>query len=137
MKFLREEMDQINKYAVKQAKAAYEAGIDESDQINEYLTVYGKDTPLNGRQTLAYARIRKIDSDFSRAERQRKVLVALMDKLKECSATEIIAMGLSMIVGAQCGARMALAKGAAYVRPLFLIVTSVMIGKQVYTLIYG
>ncbi|MBQ5759798.1 MAG: hypothetical protein IIV92_06790, partial [Schwartzia sp.] len=48
-----------------------------------------------------------------------------------------IPMGLSMIVGAQCGARMALAKGAAYVRPLFLIVTSVMIGKQVYTLIYG
>ena len=48
-----------------------------------------------------------------------------------------IPMGLSMIVGAQCGARMALAKGAAYVRPLFLIVTSVMIGKQVYTLICG
>ncbi len=97
MDITKEEMEQINKYAVKQAKAAYAAGIDESDQINEYLTVYGEDTPLNGRQTLAYARIRKIDSDFSRAERQRKVLVALMDKLKERSATEIIAMGLSMI----------------------------------------
>ena len=96
MDITKEEMEQINKYAVKQAKAAYEAGIDESDQINEYLTVYGEDTPLNGRQTLAYARIRKIDSDFSRAERQRKVLVALMDKLKECSATELIAMGLFM-----------------------------------------
>ena len=96
MDITKEEMDQINKYAVKQAKAAYEAGIDESDQINEYLTVYGEDTPLNGRQTLAYARIRKIDSDFSRAERQRKVLVALMNKLKERSATEIIALGLSM-----------------------------------------
>ena len=97
MDITKEEMDQINKYAVKQAKVAFEAGIDESDQINEYLTQYGEDTPLNGRQTLAYARIRKIDSDFSRAERQRKVLVALMDKLKERSATEIIAMGLSMI----------------------------------------
>lgn len=96
MDITKEEMDQINKYAVKQAKAAYEAGIDESDQINEYLTVYGEDTPLNGRQTLAYARIRKIDSDFSRAERQRKVLVALMNNLKERSATEIIALGLSM-----------------------------------------
>lgn len=96
MDITKEEMDQINKYAVKQAKAAYAAGIDESDQINEYLTVYGEDTPLNGRQTLAYARIRKIDSDFSRAERQRKVLVALMNKLKERSATEIIALGLSM-----------------------------------------
>ena len=96
MDITKEEMNQINKYAVKQAKAAYAAGIDESDQINEYLTVYGEDTPLNGRQTLAYARIRKIDSDFSRAERQRKVLVALMNKLKERSATEIIALGLSM-----------------------------------------
>lgn len=46
-------------------------------------------------------------------------------------------MGLSMIAGAKCGAMMALKKGAAYVRPLFLIVTSVMIGKQIYTLIAG
>lgn len=48
-----------------------------------------------------------------------------------------IPMGLSMIAGAKCGAVMALKKGAAYVRPLFLIVTSVMIGKQIYTLITG
>ena len=37
---------------------------------------------LNGRQALAYARIRKIDSDWERTNRQRKVLVAMMDKAR-------------------------------------------------------
>lgn len=37
---------------------------------------------LNGDQALAYARIRKLDSDFGRTNRQRKVLTALFDKFK-------------------------------------------------------
>ncbi len=97
MDITEEEMNQINKYARQQAIIAARAGIDESDQINEYLTQYGEDTLLNGRQTLAYARIRKIDSDFGRVDRQRKVLSALMNKMKERSATEIISMGISML----------------------------------------
>lgn len=90
------EMEHINHNAVEQAWAGYNAGIDESDQINEYLTTYGENTHLNGRQTLAYARIRKIDSDFSRADRQRTVLVKLLEKLKSKSAAEIIALAGSM-----------------------------------------
>ena len=43
-------------------------------------------------------------------------------------------MGGAMIIGAFCGARMALSKGAAYVRPLFILVTTVLIGKQVWDL---
>ena len=97
MDITKEEMEQINKNQKQQAKIAYKAGIDESDLENVLLTTYGENTHLNGRQTLAYARIRKIDSDFTRAERQRKVLAALMDKLKECSGPEIIALGMSMI----------------------------------------
>lgn len=38
---------------------------------------------LNGLQTMAYARIRKLDNDFVRVERQQKVLMALFEKLKE------------------------------------------------------
>lgn len=91
-----EEMNHINHNAVEQAWAAHNAGINESDQINEYLTTYGENTHLNGRQTLAYARIRKIDSDFSRADRQRTVLVKLLEKLKSKSAAEIIALAGSM-----------------------------------------
>ena len=37
---------------------------------------------LNGEQALAYARIRKIDNDFGRTNRQRKVLLALIAQLK-------------------------------------------------------
>lgn len=90
------EMEQINKNAVSQAWNGYNAGIDESDQINEYLTTYGANTHLNGRQTLAYARIRSTDSDFSRADRQRQVLTKLMNKLKEKSVAEIIALAGSL-----------------------------------------
>ncbi len=44
-------------------------------------------------------------------------------------------MGLSMIVGAWCGSRLAIRKGASYVRPLFIIVTTVLIGKQLFDLL--
>lgn len=86
------EMNEINKKQVNQAKIAYAAGIDESDQENEYLETYGPNTHLNGRQTLAYARVRSVDSDFSRAERQRTVLIKLMEKLKGKNAIEIISL---------------------------------------------
>lgn len=45
-----------------------------------------------------------------------------------------IPMGLAMIVGAWCGARVALKKGTGYVRPLFIIMTTVLIGKQLIDL---
>ena len=90
------ELEEINRIAVEQAWIGFHAGIDESDQINEYLTTYGENTHLNGRQTLAYARVRKTDSDFSRSDRQRTVLVKLMEKLKGKSAAEIIALAGSM-----------------------------------------
>ena len=44
-------------------------------------------------------------------------------------------MGLSMIVGAWCGAHMALKKGTGYVRPLFIVMTTVLIGKQIIDLL--
>ena len=45
-----------------------------------------------------------------------------------------IPMGLAMIVGAWCGAHVALSKGAGYVRPLFIVMTTVLIGKQLFEL---
>ena len=42
----------------------------------------GETTHLNGVQALCYARIRKLDSDFVRTNRQRKLLVALLERLK-------------------------------------------------------
>jgi len=37
---------------------------------------------LNGKAALDYSRIRKLDSDFKRMERQRKVIMALFNKMK-------------------------------------------------------
>lgn len=45
-----------------------------------------------------------------------------------------IPMGLGMILGAACGAKMAITKGAAYVRPLFIGMTVILIGKQIIEL---
>ncbi len=43
---------------------------------------------LNGVQALAYARIRKLDSDFGRTNRQRVVMSALFDEVKKMSPME-------------------------------------------------
>lgn len=44
---------------------------------------------LNGQQALAYSRIRYLDSDIKRAERQRKVLFALLEKSKSASLSQL------------------------------------------------
>ena len=44
---------------------------------------------LNGEQALAYARIRKIDSDYKRTERMRDVLTAVFNKVKKMDIGKI------------------------------------------------
>ena len=48
----------------------------------EKLESSGENVLLNGNQAVAYSRIRMIDSDYVRTERQRTVLVKLAEKLK-------------------------------------------------------
>ena len=48
----------------------------------EQLEQSGENVHLNGNQATAYARIRKIDSDFVRTERQRIVLLAMAEKIR-------------------------------------------------------
>lgn len=50
--------------------------------------------------------------------------------------TYAICMGISMILGAYCGAKMALVKGTGYIRPLFITVTSLLIAKQIFDLFH-
>jgi len=47
-----------------------------------FLYEYGDDLRLDGLQSLAYARIRKLDSDFMRTGRQRAVIGAMLQRLK-------------------------------------------------------
>lgn len=48
----------------------------------------GKQT-LTGTQALCYARIRKIDGDIERGNRQKEVLMAMFDKVKDTSLTKL------------------------------------------------
>lgn len=55
---------------------------------------------LNGRKALNYARTRKTDDDFGRTERQRKVLIALFEKVRNADAetvSDIIDRVLTMV----------------------------------------
>lgn len=45
---------------------------------------------LDGGQTLMYARIRKLDDDFGRTNRQRKVLTALYEKASQMSIRQLL-----------------------------------------------
>lgn len=47
---------------------------------------------LNGKLALAYARLRSIDGDFHRIERQRKVILAVVERLKGASPMELNAL---------------------------------------------
>lgn len=65
-----------------------EVNIDEKER--EYINACCKNTSLitsgdvtlNGEQALVFSRIRKIDSDFQRTERQRKVMFGIYNKIK-------------------------------------------------------
>lgn len=52
---------------------------------------------MNGEQALEYARIRKIDNDFVRTERQRTVLGKLFDKVKNMGLTDILGLAKTVI----------------------------------------
>lgn len=69
---------------------------DEADFINEETdSGLAEGTQhLNGRQALTYARIRSLDGDgdFSRTNRQRKVLSALLDAYKNSSLTTMFSL---------------------------------------------
>lgn len=80
----QEEMEMINKSLGEQAKIN-NMTTDEWKAIrdSEQLKTFGSNTQLTGSQALAYSRIRKIDSDYARTERQRTVMEAIMKKVKE------------------------------------------------------
>lgn len=93
------ERDEINQKLLEQYRIARAIGEDMPTVEEDYLHNFGPNTHLNGHQTLAYARVRKSDgsdSDFTRAERQRTVLVKLMEKLKGRSAVDLMAMVSSL-----------------------------------------
>lgn len=50
----------------------------------------GSNVLLNGEEALVYCRIRKLDSDYMRTQRQRKVISALIEKVKTTDISTMI-----------------------------------------------
>ena len=67
----------------------------EARYMNKYSQKYKTDPVepgmqrLDGAQALSYARCRKIDSDFNRTGRQRKVILAVVSEMKHCNVMEL------------------------------------------------
>lgn len=66
-------------------------------EVNFIRKHYGHDldvgmNTLSGEEALSYSRIRYLDSDYKRAERQRKVLLSLIDKYKTQSLTTMLSL---------------------------------------------
>lgn len=57
----------------------------------------GEDVLLNGQQALWYSRIRYLDSDFMRTQRQRKVITAIVDKALTKSIPELLSLAETVI----------------------------------------
>ncbi len=66
----------------------YDFHVDNKTRLEEY----GENVHLTGNQALAYARIRHLDSDYKRTERQRKTLIAIAKKLQECDVSTIFSV---------------------------------------------
>ena len=62
-----------------------------TDEDAPYLTEGGLQL-LSGRQTMAYMRNRYVGTDFTRMERQNKVIEAVISKVKQQSYTELLAL---------------------------------------------
>ena len=71
------EMEQINRNVYNSRRVFRPLGYTATE-----LTQYGEGVHLDGLQALGYARIRKIDSDFVRASRQRTLLNAMIKKVR-------------------------------------------------------
>ncbi len=98
----RNEAEEINRLVFQQYRMLYMQGrITQEEYNNAYLAdilkANGEGIHLSGMQTLAYARIRKQDGDFGRAERQRAVLNKLMVKLKGKSTAELLDLAMDSL----------------------------------------
>lgn len=75
----------------------------EGDALNENITRVtspGLQT-LNGLQATAYCRIRYVGDDYGRTERQRKVLMACMEKAKQSSPAKLVEILNSVVENVQ------------------------------------
>ena len=76
---------------VKQREAEY---INRTSKQN---IEYGDNVTLNGEEALVYVRIRYLDSDFYRTQRQRKVISAILSQVKKSNPIDLIDTGKKVL----------------------------------------
>ncbi len=96
-----EEVQEINKNVKGLLYMQVQNGQREYDQgyqlyLSEIISQGGDNLHLDGLQTLGYARIRSIGSDYGRTNRQRKVLSALLTQAKQHPLRLIGAAGTAL-----------------------------------------
>lgn len=92
------EMEGINELVQDSIKLGKKLKLDESALDNSLLDTYGPGTKLTGRQALSYSRLRSIDSDFQRTQRQRRVLEAILDRVKTITnPMELLSLGTKLV----------------------------------------
>ncbi len=62
------------------------------NKTTRYTVTSGKSVHIDGNVALVYSRIRKLDSDYMRTYRQRKVITAIIDKIRHTGLTELFNM---------------------------------------------
>ena len=85
---------------------------------------------LNGEQALAYSRIRKIDWDAKRAERQRKVLTALINAYKSKPVGEMLTLASEILQRGYVQTDMTTNEVLGYVSKLFPMLATATINSQ-------
>jgi len=58
---------------------------------------YGDSVQLNGKEALWYSRIRKLDSDFMRTSRQRKLASAVIEKVKKENPLDLLKLAQDIL----------------------------------------
>ena len=83
--------------AIRQLNASSVGAKDGSGKYISDVVPSGKNVLLNGKQVLAYSRIRKSDSDYARTSRQRNVLVAIAKKMQGVNVLRLTGIVTTML----------------------------------------
>ena len=86
IEILEDEIRHLNNYQISMVGTSTDGKTFTATEGKDYTAVTraGRQT-LNGLQATAYCRVRQVGDDFMRAQRQREVLTAIMEKAKEAS----------------------------------------------------
>jgi LCP family protein required for cell wall assembly len=85
---------------------------------------------LDGERALGYSRIRKIDMDAMRAQRQRKVLTALINSYKNKSVAEMVSLASDILQTGFIKTDMTSQEVVSYVMSLFPMLSKASINNQ-------